>query len=260
MADIRIKALPATTTLTTSHAFAVDNGTTTQYVAWNNLFNNIPAQVYINVAANGLYARYNGGSTGSASTSPIRFGDAFGSAYLVAGSGSFGVYSNTSQAMLTIAQSAARTVTIPGYTSNGALSTISSNGTLSVTSDARLKTPLTPFLSSVMPIINSITPGNYEFLAEPGTKKAGFIAQDIEQHIPEAVDGKKYEYLWETNLDGTPKFDEQGNIVYAKDEDGNLMIRPRGLDDRALIAYLWRAVQELDSKVTVLAAQLEALA
>lgn len=134
------------------------------------------------------------------------------------------------------------------YTTDGDLYTSSSNGTVIVTSDKRLKTAEAA-ISSGLTALRNITPKNFEFINEPGAKKAGFIAQDVEVYIPEAVDGKRYEYQWVLNDDGTPKFDEAGNIVYALDENGEKIIRPRGFDTKAVLAYLWRAVQELDAQL-----------
>jgi hypothetical protein len=75
-------------------------------------------------------------------------------------------------------------------------------------------------------------------------ERLGFIAQDVEKAIPLAVDGKKYEWVWETNPDGSPLLDTAGEFVW-KLENGNKIIRPRGLSDVSVVAMLTLAVQEL---------------
>ena len=73
----------------------------------------------------------------------------------------------------------------------------------------------------------------------------GFIAQDVEQHIPLAVDGKKHEYQWEVDAGGKPLVDENGQLVYKVVANRNKIIRLRGLSDRAIIATQTLAIQEL---------------
>ncbi len=60
-----------------------------------------------------------------------------------------------------------------------------------------------------------------------------------------AVDGKKYEWVWETQADGSPLLDAAGEFVWKLDGDGNKIIRPRGLSDVSVVAMLTLAVQEL---------------
>jgi hypothetical protein len=86
----------------------------------------------------------------------------------------------------------------------------------------------------------------------------GFIAQDLEQDIPLAVDGKNYEWQWEEE-DGKPKFDANGDIVYKLDADGNRIVRPRGVSDRAIIATQTLAIQELSKKLDAKSAALDSL-
>jgi hypothetical protein len=73
-----------------------------------------------------------------------------------------------------------------------------------------------------------------------------------------AVDGKKYEWQWEEE-DGKPKFDANGDIVYKLDADGNRIIRPRGVQDRAIIATQTLAIQELAKQNTELTQKLDTL-
>jgi hypothetical protein len=130
---------------------------------------------------------------------------------------------------------------LSGYTSSGTLST-SSTGVVSTASDARIKSNIVYISSNATSCIMALKPATFTLNSDPTTVKLGFIAQDVETVIPQAVDGKKYEYEWETvtGPDGSriPKLDDSGNYIYTD------KIRPRGLDDRALIATLVKAFQE----------------
>ena len=141
-------------------------------------------------------------------------------------------------------------------TTNGTVITSGSNGLLSVSSDARLKTNVQyvddtcAALSTVM----QLKPATYQFIGTQDTR-LGFIAQDVEQAIPLAVDGKKYEWVWATQADGSPLLDENGKRVDAVDANGNKIIRPRGLSDISIVAMLTLAVKELQSQYAELKAQ-----
>jgi len=146
------------------------------------------------------------------------------------------------------------------YTTNGTLTTINSNGQISVSSDRRIKNSITYLtdtsqaLSSVM----ALKPATYKMNSGDGTH-LGFIAQDVEEVIPLAVDGKKYEWQWESDEKGKPKFDDDGNIVYKVDGDGNRIIRPRGISDRAIIATQTLAIQEQQAQIVSLQTSLSSL-
>jgi hypothetical protein len=124
------------------------------------------------------------------------------------------------------------------------------NGTLSVTSgrvysssDARMKSNINYITDSCTSKIMGLKPATFSYTTDPNvTLKLGFIAQDVEQYIPVAVDGKKYEYMWKTekldNGDVVPILDENGNYQYTDE------IRPRSLDNTAIIATLVKAFQE----------------
>jgi hypothetical protein len=151
-------------------------------------------------------------------------------------------------------------VFVSPLTTNGTVITSGSNGFLSVSSDARLKenivylTDRAAALSTVM----ELRPATYRFLGTQD-ERLGFIAQDVEKAIPLAVDGKKYEWVWETNPDGSPLLDAQGEFMWKLDGDGNKIIRPRGLSDVSVVAMLTLAVQELREQNEKLQTQNEKL-
>jgi hypothetical protein len=151
-------------------------------------------------------------------------------------------------------------VYLNAYTTNGTLTTINSIGQLSVSSDRRIKENI-HYLSDTQQGLTSVLnlkPAMYSLIGSSGTY-LGFIAQDLEVEIPLAVDGKKYEWQWEVDEQGNPKFDSDGNIVYKLDENGNRIVRPRGVQDRAIIATQTLAIQELAKRNDLLQSQLAAM-
>jgi len=95
--------------------------------------------------------------------------------------------------------------------------------------------------------IMKLKPSYYNWIEGTDKRKElGFIAQDVEDIIPEAVDGKKYEYEWEKDKEGKPILDASGNLQFTDTP------RYRGLLDRPIIAVLVKAVQELKMEIEAL--------
>jgi hypothetical protein len=161
-------------------------------------------------------------------------------------------------------------VRFPTYT-DGSLSIISNStdtGILSSTSDRRLKhnEETLNSLESLQKIMN-LQPKKYSWKSDTSNKvKIGFIAQDVESEIPEAVDGKKFEYEFirsssndgssnnGSSNDGSVKLDENGNPVLDYDKP-----RYRGLDQCAILSTLVSAFQEVNIKVNDLTKQVQDL-
>jgi hypothetical protein len=140
----------------------------------------------------------------------------------------------------------ARTIFFGGYNVTGTLTIVNAGtGQVGLSSDRRIKENIeyqTDTQQGLTSILN-LKPATFNFIGSSDSH-LGFIAQDLEQEIPMAVDGKKYEWQWEVE-DGKPKFDVNGDIVYKLDDNGNKIIRPRGVSDRAIIATQTLAIQEL---------------
>jgi collagen type VII alpha len=141
--------------------------------------------------------------------------------------------------------SSSGSVFVSPLTTNGTVITSGSNGFLSVSSDARLKTDIVYLTdrAAALSTVMELRPATFRFTGSED-ERLGFIAQDVEKAIPLAVDGKKYEWVWETQEDGSPLLDK-GEFVWKLDKSGNRIIRPRGLSDVSVVAMLTMAVQEL---------------
>jgi hypothetical protein len=160
---------------------------------------------------------------------------------------------NPSGGNVTVA-SVGASVFVSPLTTNGTVITSGSNGFLSVSSDARLKTNIQYLTdrAAALSTVMELRPATFRFMGTQD-ERLGFIAQDVEKAIPLAVDGKKYEWVWETNPDGSPLLNN-GEFVW-KLENGNKIIRPRGLSDVSVVAMLTLAVQELREQNATLNAQ-----
>lgn len=159
------------------------------------------------------------------------------------------IYDGVNSRDLFQASITAATIRFPTYTTNGTLSVTSSNGTISSSSDRRLKQDeelLNP--EDSMQKIMNLRPKKYSWKNTLDKINIGFIAQDVELIIPEAVDGKKYEYEFvrdgaSQGVDGIVRLDEEGKPVLDYDKP-----RYRGLDQCAILSTLVSAVQALVQK------------
>jgi hypothetical protein len=118
-----------------------------------------------------------------------------------------------------------------------------SGGQVGSSSDKRCKQNISyldePFLDKVL----SLKPALFEYINDPGNKRCGFIAQDVEEVIPVAVDAKKYEYQFQRDSDGKIKLDENNQPLLDYNQP-----RYRGFDNIAITAYTVGAIQELAKK------------
>lgn len=164
---------------------------------------------------------------------------------------------NNSSSVLTLAANG--TVFLNRYNIAGTL-TVNSSGQIISSSDRRVKEDIVYITDTQTALshVNNLKPATFKFKYGEGMQ-LGFIAQDVEQFIPLAVDGKKYEYQWETDENGKPKPNENGELVYKLDENGEKIIRPRGLTDRAIIATQTLAIQELAKQNATLTQKLDVL-
>jgi hypothetical protein len=133
-------------------------------------------------------------------------------------------------------------------------------------SDIRLKDDIVYITDTQTALtqVNNLKPATFKFKnmdgRDPYRVHFGYIAQDLEQHIPFAVNGKKYEYEWEMDEEYKPKFNENGDIIYKLDKNGDKIIRPRSIIDTPIIATQTLAIQELTKRATSQATLVQELA
>jgi len=113
---------------------------------------------------------------------------------------------------------------------------ITANGTSSVSyntgSDYRLKENIT-YDWDALDRLNQLKPARFNFITDPDTTVDGFIAHEVEDIVPNAINGIK------------DAVHENGDPDY------------QGMDSSKLVPLLVKAVQELSNKVEALEAQLQ---
>lgn len=155
-----------------------------------------------------------------------------------------------------------RTVQINGLTTNGTVITTNANGTLAVSSDRRAKKNIV-YRDDIsgLHIVNHLRPAEFSYNWEDNDRHLGFITQDVEEYLPEAVDGKKYRYEFKYTISGEETDIHNTEKVLVLDSSGNPVMdetKPRyaGLDSNALIAVLVKSVQELSKEIEILKTKL----
>ena len=140
-------------------------------------------------------------------------------------------------------------VYLPGYTTNGTLSLINNNGVAQISnaSDIRLKTDIIPLTTGALNEILELNPVEFKFKSDPNNTRLGFIAQDVERVIPEAVDGKKHEYELLRDETGVPILDIEGKVQI----DPAMIPRYRGLDTTAILAKTVKAMKEQQEIINI---------
>ena len=112
----------------------------------------------------------------------------------------------------------------------GSITTTGTTVAYNITSDYRLKENVKPMLGA-LDTISKLKPVTYNWKAD-GSNGQGFIAHELQEVCPDAVNGKK------------------DAVETYKDEDGNekTRISPQGIDTSFLVATLTAAIQELKAE------------
>jgi hypothetical protein len=136
-------------------------------------------------------------------------------------------------------------------TTNGPVSVKFSNGTVyAVSSDRRVKrNEVVLDTAKSLETMLKLRPKSFDWTEyNSGLHDIGFIAQDVEGLIPEAVDGKKFEYEFlregvAPGKDGDIKKDENGNPLLDYDRP-----RYRTLNNTPILSVLVSACQEMEKR------------
>ena len=149
----------------------------------------------------------------------------------------------------------------PIFSTLGTLQIVDTGGSVNNTSDRRLKQNEEVLNSAIsLQQILNLQPKKYTWKSDTDNRtRIGFIAQDVQIAIPEAVDGKKFEYEFVRDSasqgnEGDILLDEEGKPVLDYEKP-----RYRGLDQCAILSTLVSAVQELAKKNNLLEERLAVL-
>ena len=119
------------------------------------------------------------------------------------------------------------------YTERGSISTNGTNTAYNTSSDYRLKENVQPLIGALS-LVARLKPSTFKW-KETGEEDSGFIAHELQEVCPSAVNGEKD----------------------AVNDDGS--IRPQQIDTSFLVATLTAAIQEQQALITALTARIEAL-
>ena len=109
---------------------------------------------------------------------------------------------------------------------------VAGSGTSYVTSsDYRMKDNVN-YTWSATDTVKSLKPCSFTFKGDSSTTVHGFIAHELQEHIPQAVNGVK---------DAT-----------KTDGDGSTIIDPQGVDFGKIVPYLVKTIQELEARIKTL--------
>jgi len=106
----------------------------------------------------------------------------------------------------------------------GTIATFSSSTQYNTTSDYRLKENVIPLSDSIIRL-KKLKPSRFNFIQDPERTMDGFLAHEVQDIVPEAVNGEK------------DAVDENGNEVH------------QGIDQAKLVPLLVAAIQELEARV-----------
>jgi hypothetical protein len=144
---------------------------------------------------------------------------------------------------------------LPGYTTAGTLQNTATGQVISV-SDIRVKSNIIYLpTSGSTDTIMGLKPVSFDLQFDPYKRYTGFIADEVQLVMPGCVDGKKHKFQYETEdeVDASgnvtrrsykPKIDANGNVIYKKDENGQLIPRHLGMDYNEITSRLVLAFQE----------------
>jgi hypothetical protein len=128
----------------------------------------------------------------------------------------------------------------------GTLSTDSS-GNITASSDLALKNTVEYFddqKTDSLSKVNQLRPCRYKFNSDPYKTYEGFIAQDVETVLPDAIDGKKHKFYPLLDADGAVQFDADGAMILDETKP-----RYRTLNTTNITAHLVKGMQELSAQL-----------
>jgi hypothetical protein len=150
---------------------------------------------------------------------------------------------------------------------NGTVGSISTSGSATAyntSSDYRLKENVTP-ITDALSRINQLKPSRFNFISESDKTVDGFLAHEVQEIIPEAINGEK-DAMRDEEFELTPRVDE------VTDEDGNVITEAvdavmetrsvpdyQGIDQSKIVPLLTAAIQEQQTIIEDLKSRIEKL-
>jgi len=119
---------------------------------------------------------------------------------------------------------------------------LTATGNVTAYSDIRKKTNIKP-LEGGLDIVKALEPKRFDWI-ESGEGSLGFIAQEVEEYLPELV---------ETKVEDIVEIDEEQNPIVVGEEE------VKSLDYGKMVSVLWAAVKEQSAQIETLNKRIEEL-
>ena len=164
---------------------------------------------------------------------------------------------NTDAALLYVNTDQTATITHIMITNgNGAIGSISSNGTttaFNTSSDYRLKENVN-YDWDATTRLKQLKPARFNFIAGADTTVDGFLAHEAATVVPEAVTGTKDEVkVWTSDeVDNNEAPDGVSAGDNKLDDSGNTIPVMQGIDQAKLVPLLVKTILELEARITAL--------
>lgn len=135
-------------------------------------------------------------------------------------------------------------------------------------SDYRLKENIVPMPNEGLAVINNLRPKTFNFKTNPRETVYGFIAHELQEHIPMAVSGEKDEMR---DIGNVVKIDDESSVEQEDvrepefHTEGTKWVKLKeepmyqGVDASKIVPWLVKAVQELYEENQTLKTRLDAL-
>jgi hypothetical protein len=138
---------------------------------------------------------------------------------------------------------------------------ISNSGTVTsynTTSDYRLKENLVPVIDAIRRV-KALKPTRFNFIEYPDITVDGFIAHEVAEVVPEAVNGEKDAMVTKSVIIQERLVDSDLNEVQPEIREDQLVPEYQSMDNAKLVPILTSALQEMIAKVEQLEARISAL-
>ena len=131
----------------------------------------------------------------------------------------------------------------------GTIQTSGSSTSYNTSSDYRLKENV-DYDFDATTRLKQLKPARFNFIADNTKTVDGFIAHEVSNIVPEAVNGTKDAVqVWEEGEELPEGVSVGDNKL---DENGNTIIKPQGIDQSKLVPLLVKTIQELEARITAL--------
>jgi len=146
----------------------------------------------------------------------------------------------------------------------GSISVSGTTTAYNTSSDYRLKENVTP-ITDALSRVNQLKPIRFNFITDTDKIVDGFIAHEVQDIIPEAINGEK-DAMKDEEYEVTPRIeevlDEEGNVITEAVEavmETRSVPDYQGIDQSKIVPLLTAAIQEQQTIIDSLITRLEAL-